>query len=432
MGTKHVRGIEHPDFGDKWSWPGLRSLQVILDERLDNYSHFGSAAKPKVALLYKPLDDISIRLTYSEGYIVPTLGQLFGPTATFQTTAFDPVKQQNASFLITQGANANLRPENSYGYYAEIVWNPGSKDENSWWHWAKGFTAYLDWYQVELRQLIATTSVENTISANLPGTVIRSGNGQILQVNQNFQNLGTLLTDGVQFGASYVTKEYSWGKLEFDANAAYVYNYALKQIEGLPVGSGNYHNPNAAFSHAQFIVTDLTDTAGTTGPDLKIVASLFYSKHVFGNDLFRTGFTLNYESSELDFANDAHGTIPEIDANLNPTGYIHLVGDWTTVDWQISYEFGPPVEVTPETPKAGYDKEGKRLVGEKAIAPAPEGHGWSWRRLLDNTTFTFGIKNLADTRPPLAFVGNSGYQGYDTTAATPIQRFFYGQIEKKF
>jgi iron complex outermembrane receptor protein len=421
-----------PIFGDKWSWPGLRSLEVILDERLDNYSHFGSAAKPKVAILYKPVDDISIRLTYSEGYIVPTLGQLFGPTATFQTTAFDPVKGVNSSFLITQGANANLKPENSYGYYGEIVWTPASKDENSWWHWAKGFTGYIDFYQVELRQLIATTSVENTISANLPGTIIRAGNGQLLQVNQNFQNLGTLLTDGIQVGASYVTKEYSWGKLEFDTNASYVYNYALKQIEGLPAGRGQYPNPNAAAGHAQFIVTDLTDTAGTTGPDFKIVTSLFYSKHVFGNDLFRTGFTLNYQSSELDAANDGHGTIPEIDAHLNPNGYIHLVGDWTTVDWQMSYEFGPPVEVTPETPKAGYDKEGKRLVGEKAIAPPAEGHGWNWRRLLDNMTFTFGIKNLFDTAPPLAINGNSGYQGYDTLAANPIQRFFYGQIEKKF
>jgi iron complex outermembrane receptor protein len=425
-----------PVLGDRWSWPGLRSLQVILDERLDNYSHFGSAAKPKVALLYKPLDDIAIRLTYSEGYIVPTLGQLFGPTATFQTTAFDPVKGVTSSFLITQGANAKLLPESSYGYYGEIVWTPGSKDENSWWHWAKGFTAYIDWFQVELRQLIATTSVENTISANLPGTVIRSADGSLLQVNQNFQNLGTLLDDGIEFGGSYVTKEYSWGKLELDANAAYIYNYSLKQIEGLPVGSGNYHNPNAAFGHAQFIVTDLTGTSGSapagTGPDFKLVASIFYSKHVFGTDLFRTGFTLNFESSELDQANDANGTIPEIDAHLNPNGYVHLIGSWTTVDWQISYEFGPPVEVTPETPKPGYSKDGKRLVGEKAIAPAPEGHGWTWRRLLDNTTFTFGIKNIGDNPPPLAINGNSGYQGYDTLAANPIQRFFYGQIEKKF
>jgi iron complex outermembrane recepter protein len=421
-----------PIFGDRWSWPGLRDLQVILDERLDNYSHFGSAAKPKVAILYKPINDIAIRLTYSEGYIVPSLGQLFGATAALSTTVFDPVKGVFSSIGLREGASPNLRPENSYGYYGEIVWTPGSKDENSWWHWAKGFTAYLDWYQVELRQLIGLNSVQNTISANLPGTVIRAPNGQLVEVITTFQNLGTLLTDGLQFGASYVTKEYSWGKLELDANGAYVYNYALKQIEGLPLGSGNYHNPNAAFSHAQFIVIDLTDTAATTGPDFKIVASLFYSKHMFRNDLFRTGFTLNYQSSELDLFNDGHGTIPEIDARLSPNGYIHLIGDWMTVDWQISYEFGPPVEVTPETPKPGYDREGNRVFGEKAVAPAPEGHGWTWRRLLDNTTFTFGIKNLFDTRPPLAIDGNSGYQGYDTLAANPIQRFFYVQLEKKF
>lgn len=203
------------------------------------------------------------------------------------------------------------------------------------------------------------------------------------------------------------------------------------------MGSGNYHNPNAATGPAQFIVTNLADTAvqtppGGTGPDFKIVASIFYSKHLWGNDLFRTGFTLNFETSEFDALNDGNGTIPAIDANLTPPGYVHLVGSFTTLDWQISYEFGPPVEVTPETPKAGYDKEGKRVVGEKAIAPAPEGHGWTWRRLLDNTTFTFGIKNLGDSHPPLFFFGNGGYQGYDTLAANPVQRFFYGQIEKKF
>jgi iron complex outermembrane receptor protein len=409
-----------PIFGDKWSWPGLRSLEVIFDERLDNYSAFGSAAKPKIAILYKPCDDIAIRATYSEGYIVPSLGQLFSNQSQFQATVFDPLKGVNANILLTQGGNPKLKPENSYGYFLEAVWTPGSKNEDSWWHWAKGFTAYIDWYQVELRNLIATPSPNTVIAANLPGSVIRAPDGTLTQVLANFTNLGTLLTDGIEFGASYVTKEYGWGKLEFDSNAAYVYNYAQKQLEVEANG----------FAH--FLVTNLTDTAGTTGPDFKIVSSIFYSKHFFGNDLFRTGFTLNYESSELDAINDGHGTIPQASAGLTPPGYIHLVGDWTTLDWQISYEFGPPVEVTPETPKAGYDKEGKRVVGEKAIAPAPEGHGWTWRRLLDNMTFTFGIKNLFDTRPPLAIDGNSGYQGYDTLAANPIQRFFYGQIEKKF
>ena len=414
-----------PIFGDKWSWPGMRSLQVILDERFDNYSQFGSSAKPKIALLYKPFDDLTFRATYSEGFIVPSLGQLFSGQSQFQQTVFDPVKGVNANILLTTGGNPKLQPENSYGYYLEAVWSPGSTKDDSWWHWAKGFTAYFDWYQVELRQLIATPSPTTVLAANLPGSVVRAPDGTLTEIFANFTNLGTLLTDGIQFGASYVTPEFSWGKLELDANGAYVYNFSLKQLEV------------EANGFAQFLVTNLSDTSGIgnnagPGPDLKIVASIFYSKHVFGNDLFRTGFTLNYESSELDGLNDGHGTIPAASAGLTPPGYIHIVGDWTTLDWQISYEFGPPVEVTPETPKPGYDKEGKRVVGEKAVAPAPEGHGWTWRRLLDNTTFTFGIKNLFDTRPPLAIDGNSGYQGYDTLAANPIQRFFYGQIEKKF
>ena len=415
-----------PIFGDRWSWPGLRDLEVILDERLDNYSQFGSSAKPKVAILYKPIDDIAIRLTYAEGFIVPSLGQLFSGRNQFQQTVFDPVKGVNSNILLTQGGNPNLKPENTYGYYAEIVWTPGSKNEDSWWHWAKGFTAYFDWYQVNIRNLIAVPNSQTVLAANLPGSVIRAPNGTLTQVLANFTNLGNLLEDGIEFGASYVTKEYNWGKLEFDANGSYIYNFSVLQLE-----SENNH-------FAQFLVTNLTDTSAInpsglgTGPDLKIVASLFYSKHVFGNDLFRTGFTLNYETSELDALNDGHGTIPAFSAGLTPPGFVHLIGDWTTIDWQISYEFGPPVEVTPETPKPGYNKEGKRIVGEKAIAPAPEGHGWSWRRLLDNTTFTFGIKNLGDTRPPLAIAGNSGFQGYDTLAANPIQRFFYGSIEKKF
>jgi outer membrane receptor protein involved in Fe transport len=165
------------------------------------------------------------------------------------------------------------------------------------------------------------------------------------------------------------------------------------------------------------------------------------------NYIGETGITFNYVGgrarnggaacyhfslrSELDFINSDNGTVPAASAGLNPPGYVHLIGNWTTWDYQISYQFGPPVEVTPETPKPGYNKEGKQVVGEKAIAPAPETTHWGWRRLLDNLTLTFGIKNVFDTRPPLAVQAN-GAQGYDPEVANPIQRFFYGQIEKKF
>src|SRR5258708_25866774 len=120
-------------------------------------------------------------------------------------------------------------------------------------------------------------------------------------------------------------------------------------------------------------VLNITDAFGT--PDFKLVANLFYYKTVFRVDTFKTGLTLNY----LDSEHDGNGSdfqslgIPNSQL-LALTGFsqTHVVGNWLTLDWQISYEFGKPEVVTPETPKAGYDKEGKRIVGEKAIAPAPE------------------------------------------------------------
>jgi hypothetical protein len=178
-------------------------------------------------------------------------------------------------------------------------------------------------------------------------------------------------------------------------------------------------------------VLQAADALGYSGPDFKLVASLFYSKHVFGNDNFRTGLTLNYIDSEADFISSLNGSLPAVDTGQNPPGYTHTVGSWTTVDWQISYQFGPPAEATAAT-APGYSKDGKRIVGEKAISPPPEGSSRGWRSLLANTTLTFGINNLADTPPPLSVQGGTFFQGYDTSAATPIGRYFYIELEKKF
>jgi outer membrane receptor for ferrienterochelin and colicin len=108
---------------------------------------------------------------------------------------------------------------------------------------------------------------------------------------------------------------------------------------------------------------------------------------------------------------------------------VHLIGNWTTLDWQISYLFGAPTEITLKSPRPGYDKDGKKVVGEKGLAPAPEGSRWGVRNLIANTTITFGINNVFDTRPPFS---SDNYQAYDTGDANYIQRFFYVSLDKKF
>jgi iron complex outermembrane recepter protein len=418
-----------PIFGEKWSWPGMRSLQVVLSERYDDYSTFNSAAKPQIAILYKPFDDLTFRGTYSEAFVAPSLSQLFTTPLEFQALVTNPNTGARETVLLINGGNPSLKPETAYEYYAEVLWTPGAKDpEHSWWGWLNGFTAYVDWFQVEIRNLIGTVPTQSVVNAptSFPGaSVLFNPNGSIRQVTAPFVNVGGLLADFIDFGATYVTKEYPWGKLDLEANASYTYNFAIKTLVGVTNG------------HPRFQVYTADDqysrgrADGGSGPDFKLVTSAFYSKTLFGVDTFRTGFVLNFIDSEADVFNNRKGSAPNLNNGLDSPGFVHLIGSYTTVDWQIAYNFGKPVLVTPETPKPGYDKEGKRLIGEKAIAPKSEGPGWGWRTFLADTTVTFGIKNIFDAHPPLSIDQNSG-TGYDFYNTDPLGRYFYVSVEKKF
>jgi iron complex outermembrane receptor protein len=406
-----------PILGGKWSWPGARLLEVVFSERYDSYSDFGDAAKPKVAIRYKPIDDLTLRATYSEGFIAPSLSQLFGTPISGIVSINDPVTGTSYQTNSTTGGNPKLKAENSYGYYAGAVWSPGSTDpDHSWWGWANGFTAYIDWYQITIRNLVGTVSAQQIVDlpGAFPGSITRGGNGQISNINAVFQNLGTRTVGGIDFGGSYITKEYPWGKLDFEANAAYIYNFNIDQFLGA--------NPNGK---PKFSIWDQEDSYGV--PDFKIIASLFYSKLLCGIDTFRTGLTLNYVDSEHDIHDNFKGTDPQ--ATLDAPGFVHLIGSFTTLDWQISYAFGAPTPPVSETPQPGYSKDGKRVLGEKAISPKPEGSGSGIRKWLANTTLTFGINNIGDVKPPYSA---DWYQGFDTGDTTPFGRVFYVQIDKKF
>jgi iron complex outermembrane recepter protein len=425
-----------PILGNQWSWPGLRSLQLTISERQDYYSDFGSAAKPKFALLYKPINDFTFQASYSESFVAPSLPQLFTVSGIpGEVTIVDPKNPQlgEITVLDVTPGNPKLKPENAYMYYVRGVWSPGSSDpEHSWWGWANGFTAYIDWFQLDQHDVFGTLAPQIVVDLASPpagNSVIRSPTGAIEEIINSYTNLGDIRSEGIEFGFSYNTKEYNWGKIEINFDASYL--YSVKQQ--FPQGT----NPNGTIF---FRVFDGTDAANFAGPDWKMLASIFYSKTLFGTDTFRTGLTLHYIGSELDFNNSANGTNPPFPVgSFTPDngipGNIHEIGNWTTLDWQISYKFGAPTEITPEAPKPGYDKEGKKILGEKAIAPAPEGRrAGLWRVLLANTTITFGINNIFDTLPPLA-VDNVGAGGdnYDNTSGVNyIQRYFWFSIDKKF
>ncbi|HKM59204.1 MAG TPA: TonB-dependent receptor [Chthoniobacterales bacterium] len=414
---------DFPIVGNKWSWPGLRTIDGIFSYRWDDYSQFGSAEKPKIAIRWKPFNDLTLRATYSEGFVAPSLSQLFGSALPGQTAIIDPKNPQLGAYTViySQVGNPNVKPENTYGYFVGGVWSPGSSDpENSWWKWANGFSAYFNWFQIDIHNLIGTLSAQQLVDMPTPppnNFVTRDPvTTQITNVTASYLNLGNTRNCGIEFGFSYDSKEYNWGKLNLTLDASWYYYTSEKLLTGVA--------PNGAF---QYAVENFTDYFTT--PDFKLLGTIFYSKKMFGLDTFKTGFTIHYTDSEQDVNSSHSGTDPNFVSDVPGTNYVHQIGNWTTFDWQISYEFGPPAEVSPEMPRPGFSKEGNRIVGEKAISPKPEGSSWGWRSLAANTTITFGINNLADTRPPFS---SDWYQTYDYGVDNFVMRFFYFQIEKKF
>ena len=79
-----------PILGGKWSFPGARALEFVLSERYDSYSSFGDAWKPKFSIRYKPLDDLTLRASYSEGFRAPSVTELFCISIEFVSVCHRP------------------------------------------------------------------------------------------------------------------------------------------------------------------------------------------------------------------------------------------------------------------------------------------------------------------------------------------------------
>ncbi|MBV8586083.1 MAG: TonB-dependent receptor, partial [Verrucomicrobia bacterium] len=414
--SRYVRSayfeFSFPILGNKWSFPGARSLEFDVQERFDDYSDFGEAAKPKFLVLYKPFDDLTLRATYSEGYRAPSLTELYSGTVYEQAGGLiDPQHPELGAqtYNIHVSGNPHLKAETAYSYYAGAVWSPGSVDpQHSWWGWANGFTAYVDWFQVvqrsQILQLTPSDALQN--ESQFPSAVVRFPSGFINYINSSYVNEGAVLVDGIDFGGSYNTKEFSWGKLELAADASYQYNHSVKDTNTSPV----------------FLEDDSFHY-----PDFQLNASVFYSKTLFELDTLRTGFVINYTDSLHDTFDNFKGTNPS--ANVEPNGLVHRVGSYTTVNWQISYSVGPAPKVTAETPRVGYGADGKQLAGESGISPKAEVSRNPLRTWFGNTTLTFGINNVFDARPPFA----DELFAFDPYASeSPIGRYFYVELRKKF
>ena len=299
--------------------PVLDNLEVNLAGRYDDYSDFGSEFSPKVSLRWQPLDNLTLRGSWGEGFKAPLLPSLYGKRAFSAEFIEDEAtclafgqpadcEVQVDSFSI---GNKDLEAEESEQYSLGVAYEP-----TDW------VNMTLDYYNIEINNRLRSFSPSYLLQLEALGEPFPPGLGV-------FRNPVTGGVEEILYGPG------NQGVLEtsgFDVNVRFNYDLFGGQI-----------STNFQYSH----ILDLSVDGGNDQveypgvPEYRAVVRNLYS---YGDWSF--AWNINVIGDQAD----------EVELNDNGgVDYIGHVPTWVTHDVQLNYH----------APWNGKFTLGAQNVGEK-------------------------------------------------------------------
>ncbi len=240
---------------------GADLLELNLAARNSDYSTSGAEATYKVSALWRPINELSLRASFSTGLRAPGIGELFGGAAREDFNFLDPcadylgvigdanggrdapqsaniqsncltlgvapgLAQINPQLSAISTGNELLQPESSDNYTFGFVYSPAWSESLSW---SDGMTLSVDFYEVE---------IENAVQGRSPGELIaacvdtldpffcdgvpRTPAGQVGLVQNQLQNIGGIDASGLDVMFNYLSPETSMGQFTLRVNATYL------------------------------------------------------------------------------------------------------------------------------------------------------------------------------------------------------------------
>jgi iron complex outermembrane recepter protein len=385
-----------PIFSDKNAVPFAHTLELSLAVRYDRYSTTSDPTVPKYSVRYLPFsDEFAIRGSYSESFVAPSLYDLYGPLSVGFTSSINIVRYDgsgnslnvqtgNRQYRSQTGSNANLNPSQSRNWSTGIVWSPKN---------FKGFSASLDWFNIDERDLIAsvpTTTIVTDVEqkgprspyASLvrlatsvsgethftdgavitaPGQMTSRPSDEVWITNSNV-NVAGYWQSGLDFTLNYKAPMQSWGRLNAAVTGTYLHEYVVQVLPGsAPVGY-----QDGFFARG-------TSSSGTY-PRYRTNSRLDWSLHSWT-------------------ASVAHTFIPGVDDLTGVTPY--RSPNYHSFDFQVGHSFAQS--------------------------------GISYLRGMQ---LQVGMNNAFNKFPP--YMPSEGNQSRDINAYDPIGRFVYVQAKYKF
>jgi iron complex outermembrane receptor protein len=219
----------------EWLLPFTNMFEVDLAGRYDKYSDFGSSSVPKISFRFHPLDNLTLRASYGEGFRAPPLTILSSKDAFSADPVVDPATAiafglDPTSSMQIDGlrvATPDLQPEKSKQWSAGVVWDP-----------ADWVSLKLDYYKIKLTNKVSFFSAQTVINRERLGQFLPSSlysirnptTGAIVQVRAGYANEGFLNQDGLDLNVTTKFDLGSFGTLRNNLS----YSYILKAETGGP------------------------------------------------------------------------------------------------------------------------------------------------------------------------------------------------------
>lgn len=279
-------------------------LQLAL--RFEDYGgEIGSTIDPKVAVLFRPDERLSLRASYSTSFRAPTVFQQFGQ-GTALVQIIDPTRNGATSFGAARTlGNQNLKPEQSQAF------NVGTSFEL-----IENLEANLDFWHFNFTDVIIPENYQAVVNADPTNTdrIIRNAGNQIVQVNTNYVNASSVKTNGVDFGLKY-TFDTEMGTFVPFIDGTYVRKYDLNdpqagRVEG--AGQRNFNN------------------FGTSVPKLRLNTGFGWQKGVHGLNVFARHIGGYDDDQNAGREVDSHTTF-DAQYKLNIGELVDMMGEGTSL-----------------------------------------------------------------------------------------------------
>ncbi|WP_205481640.1 TonB-dependent receptor [Sphingomonas arenae] len=225
--------------------PFFELLELNGAVRYSDYSRSGSTTTFKGGVNWKPVADLRLRASYSEGFRAPTIGELFGTPSRFDQELNDPCsadqnptgqiaancatlgvpagyQQNNPQLSVLTSGNEDLKPETSKGWNVGAVYSPS---------FIPRFSVEGNYYRIKIKDAIFAAAGEilaRCVASLDPvacAAVTRTATGQIAQISGVLGNVNSIKTDGLDLNVTYRTPKANWGTLGFTLNNTFLFNY---------------------------------------------------------------------------------------------------------------------------------------------------------------------------------------------------------------